>query len=176
MKNNPQEFSCKDNYTVDAIIVLLLFGVLVFASTIIGVVCGVVYDRISFIIDGLMYIITFGTCGVGLIIFCGYALSQCKTTIFTINDSEVKLIGKKLGKEVYIERSIENIQRIVIKIFRKIKVIVLVDDIGKVGRFAASQNGEYIKIQYSRKRLDKIKRFLPNCPIEISSNTDLGRL
>ncbi len=174
MRDSQQEFRCRDNYSVDALIILLIFGCIVLVSTILGVVCGIAYGKITFIMDGLIIIIIFGICGIGLIILCGYALLRCKTTVFTINDREVKLIGKKMGKDVCIERNIENIQRIVIKIFRKIKVIVLVDNIGKMGRLAASQNGEYIKIQYSRNRLNAVKKFLLNCPIEISHNTELG--
>lgn len=174
-RERTQEFVCKDNYAREVLIGCLVFGCLICVSAIIGVAIGLVFNDIS-VVDSIMVLLGSETCGIVLIALCSYSLCTSKTTLFTINNETIKLIGKKHREDVNIERRIEDIQCIVVKLFRKVRSIVLVDNIGEIGYWAASQNGEFIKIQYSKKRLNEIKRFLPNCPVIFSDNTEFGEL
>lgn len=171
-----QYFICKDNYCVDAIIGLLVFGILVGVSVIFGTVYGVCVNDMQFIPDGLGLLLGFLSTSVGIITFSAYTVYKNKTCIFTIDNSKITLKGKRRGENVNIERNHEDIKSIVIKTFNRSSTIVLVDTIGELGYYAASRNGQFIKIAYSKKRLNAIKSYLPNCPIIYSENANMGEL
>lgn len=172
-----QKFTCKDNFCIDAIIIVLIISVLVSISAILGTIYGVKYsESFKFVPDGILLLIGLLGPSIGLIALCVSSLHQNKTCIFSINNSTVSLNGKRRGEKISIERKTEEIKCIVIKNFMRIKDIVLVDAVGEIGHWASSMNGEFIKIRYSSNRLKALKKYLPNCPVKYSANTNMNEL
>ena len=82
-----------------------------------------------------------------------------------INNHSVRLENKK-GDCVVVERKLEQIKKIVVTDGSG-GIIALVDDVGQFGKGLPFDSGDYIKLQYTKKKLQNIVKFLPDCPLEI---------
>ncbi len=174
--NKKQQFTCKDNYLIEVYLGMLIFGILIGVSVIFGVTYGVCNNYLMFVPGGLFLLIWFLTLSIFSIVFSTYMLCKNKTCIFSIDNSRITLVGKRYGENLCIERNIEDIKSIVIKSFRKYPSIIFVDTIGELGKSPKTLNGQFIKINYSKRRLENIKKYLPECPIRYSDNTTMDEL
>lgn len=81
-----------------------------------------------------------------------------------IVDDTIRIQNKK-GDCVLIERKLQDITKIVV-VNGIGGAIALVDNTGHFGKGVSFNSGEYIKLEYSKKKLQNIAKFLYNCPIE----------
>lgn len=166
--SDKQNFTCKDNYGVEAMIGVLVFCVVVSISVFIGMIYGLCSKKLKYVPDGLC-LLAFVSMFAIAIVMCVFTLCKNKPGIFSIDNSIVKLVGKRSGESICIERNIDDIKCIVIKTFGRSTAIILADLLGDIGNFASTtKNNEFIRISYSKRRLNAIKKYLPECPIEYS--------
>lgn len=89
-----------------------------------------------------------------------------KNCYLVIDCNTVRIENKK-GDYVLAERNLQDIKKIVIlhtpNNYSTTKTIVLVDDIGRFGKGLSTHSGEYIKLKYSKEKLENIQQFLPHC-------------
>lgn len=91
---------------------------------------------------------------------------------FKINSETVSLANK--SGDILVEHKIEDIIKITIVEIQGIyspTFMALVDSTGEFGESGYTRSGEYIKLQYTPKRIKNIIKFLPDCPIEKREGT-----
>ncbi len=157
MRKNREEFSCVDfNYYIPMIILTIIS-----LSACIGSVVALILIEASF-----PYLLIILVISLVCLILCIYQLFVTSNGKFVINKDFCEIKGKLRNKIYHIKRLTSEIHNITIKSYRrKIVVIALVDSYGTMGKYGSSEEGTYIKIQYKKKRLNEIKKYLPDCKI-----------
>ncbi|MGN0813947.1 MAG: hypothetical protein ACI4MH_01790 [Candidatus Coproplasma sp.] len=166
--NKLKEFKCYDDTIFLGIAILGLALTILFVAIFIGVVVRIV-SGMDYYPNGLGWSIIALFCFI-LSIFIFVVSWKIKRRVFLINEEYCFLVSKNGREEVKIKRALTDIKFLEIKDFgisrKGIKTIVFIDSVGVYGTTSCTlNNSEYIKIKYSKGRINKIKKFLPNCVV-----------
>lgn len=171
-KSKSDEYKCINDNSIIALYVITLFMVL--SSISIQIAVSVIWiDRGGFYLDGIICFLIFVVpLFLTSVLIYIKVLRGTRQGVFKINKDYCELNFKFKGENIYVKRNLVEIKKIEIRDFsetRRAVSIVFIDNTGVLGEKALTKNGEYIKIHYTKKRLNEIKKYLPNIAVNYSN-------
>lgn len=166
MNSNNNQFRCKTHNSTLKLLACI-FILLIVLLTITWAMCIGDWGNV---LPLMIFALIFVTALFFVIMYYLIPMVRFFTNGYLVMDGNTVRIENKKGTYVLAERNLQDIKKIVIlhtpNNYSTTKTIVLVDDIGKFGKGLSTHSGEYIKLKYSKKKLEYIQQFLPHCETE----------